>query len=239
MKTIGLIGGMSWESTAAYYRLINEMTAEALGGLHSAKIVVVSIDYHDLERLQATSDWITAGEILARTGEQAQAAGAEMMLICSNTMHKVAHAVVDRISVPLVHIGEATAHCLIANGVTTIGLLGTRYTMCQDFYTGLLEEMGLEVILPESSSINMVNSVIFNELRHGVINDESRENYRKVIESMKQRGAQAVVLGCTEVGLLVNEATSPLPVYNTTRIHAHAAVHRSLADEKNCRLPRL
>ena len=239
MKTIGLIGGMSWQSTATYYRLINQMTAEALGELHSAKLVLVSVDYSELEHCQQYGDWETAAEIVAGAAEKLERAGADMVVICTNTMHKIADVVTSRTSLPLVHAAEATANALLANGVSTVGLLGTRYTMCQDFYTGLLENTGLNVILPEPGDINMVNSVIFNELCHDIFNDNSKREYIRVIESMKKRGAEGVILGFAEIGLLVPESDSPLPTYDTTRIHAHAAVHRALADEKNSRLPRL
>ncbi|GAA4850392.1 aspartate/glutamate racemase family protein [Kitasatospora terrestris] len=228
MKTIGLLGGMSWESTAEYYRLLNELTRERLGGLHSAKCVLYSVDFAEVERLQAAGDWEAAGELLAEAARSVQAAGADLLLICTNTMHKVADRVAEAVSVPLLHLADATAGAVLAAGVRRVGLLGTAFTMEQDFYRERLAGHGLEVLVPDAAGRALVHRVIYEELCVGVVREESREAYRKVIAELVAAGAEGVVLGCTEIELLVGAGDSPVPVFPTTRIHAEAAVTAAL-----------
>ncbi|MFG2823406.1 aspartate/glutamate racemase family protein [Kitasatospora sp. NPDC048365] len=228
MKTIGLLGGMSWESTAEYYRLLNELTRERLGGLHSAKCVLYSVDFAEVERLQVAGDWEAAGELLAEAARSVQAAGADLLLICTNTMHKVADRVAEAVSVPLLHLADATAGAVLAAGVRRVGLLGTAFTMEQDFYRERLAGHGLEVLVPDAAGRALVHRVIYEELCVGVVREESREAYRKVIAELVAAGAEGVVLGCTEIELLVGAGDSPVPVFPTTRIHAEAAVTAAL-----------
>ncbi|MBQ4473863.1 MAG: aspartate/glutamate racemase family protein [Lachnospiraceae bacterium] len=223
MKTIGLIGGMSWESTVTYYQVINEKVKELLGGLHSAKILLYSVDFEEIERYQAAGEWEKSAEVLADAAERLEGAGAELLLICTNTMHKVAPQVQARIHIPLVHIAEATAAELKRDGIARVGLLGTKYTMTQEFYRRKVEEAGIEVLIPEEKDVETVNRVIYEELCLGILREESREEYRRVIRELAARGAQGVILGCTEIGLLVGPQDSPVPVYDTTLIHAQAA----------------
>ncbi len=223
MKTIGLIGGMSWESTVTYYQVINEKVKELLGGLHSAKILLYSVDFEEIERYQAAGEWEKSAEVLADAAERLEGAGAELLLICTNTMHKVAPQVQARIHIPLVHIAEATAAELKRDGIARVGLLGTKYTMTQEFYRRKVEEAGIEVLIPEEKDVETVNRVIYEELCLGILREESREEYRRVIRELAARGAQGVILGCTEIGLLVGPQDSPVLVYDTTLIHAQAA----------------
>ena len=223
MKTIGLIGGMSWESTVTYYQIINERVKEMLGGLHSAKILLCSVDFEEIERFQAAGEWEKSGEVLADIALRLEKAGADLILICTNTMHKVAPQVQARIHVPLLHIAEATAAVLKGDGVSRVGLLGTRYTMTQEFYREKLTEAGIDVLIPQGEDIETVNRVIYEELCVGILKEESREAFRRVIRDLKERGAQGVILGCTEIGLLIAQKDSVLPVYDTTQIHAEAA----------------
>ncbi len=223
MKTIGLIGGMSWESTVTYYQVINEKVKELLGGLHSAKILLYSVDFEEIERYQAAGEWEKSAEVLADASERLEGAGAELLLICTNTMHKVAPQVQARIHIPLVHIAEATAAELKRDGIARVGLLGTKYTMTQEFYRRKVEEAGIEVLIPEEKDVETVNRVIYEELCLGILREESREEYRRVIRDLVARGAEGVILGCTEIGLLVGPQDSPVPVYDTTLIHAQAA----------------
>ncbi|MBQ9563342.1 MAG: aspartate/glutamate racemase family protein [Lachnospiraceae bacterium] len=223
MKTIGLIGGMSWESTVTYYQVINEKVKELLGGLHSAKILLYSVDFEEIERYQAAGEWEKSAEVLADAAERLEGAGAELLLICTNTMHKVAPQVQDRIHIPLLHIAEATAAELKRDRIARVGLLGTKYTMTQEFYRRKVEEAGIEVLIPEEKDVETVNRVIYEELCLGILREESREEYRRVIRELAARGAQGVILGCTEIGLLVGPQDSPVPVYDTTLIHAQAA----------------
>ncbi|CAM5622927.1 L-aspartate/glutamate-specific racemase [Streptomyces alboniger] len=228
MKTIGLIGGMSWESTAEYYRLLNRLTGERLGGLHSARCVLYSVDFAEIERLQAAGEWERAGHVLAAAAKCVEAAGAELVLICTNTMHKVAGQVRDAISVPLLHLGDATADAVRAAGVTRVGLLGTAFTMEQDFYRDRLAAHGLDVIVPDAPGRDLVHRVIYEELCLGVVRDESRTAYQEVIADLVRAGAEGVILGCTEIELLIGAEHSPVPVFPTTRIHAEAAVTAAL-----------
>ncbi|MCX4683424.1 aspartate/glutamate racemase family protein [Kitasatospora purpeofusca] len=228
MKTIGLLGGMSWESTATYYRLLNELTRDRLGGLHSAKCVLYSVDFAEVERLQAAGEWETAGRLLAEAARAVEAAGAELLLICTNTMHKVADQVADAVSVPLLHLADATAEAVLAAGVTRVGLLGTAFTMEQDFYRDRLASHGLHVLVPDPAGRALVHRVIYEELCLGVVREESRAEYRRVIAGLVAEGAEGVILGCTEIELLVGPDDSPVPIFPTTRIHAEAAVTAAL-----------
>lgn len=230
MKTIGLIGGMSWESTADYYREINQGVKESLGGLHSAKLVLHSVDFDPIEKLQHAGDWAGAAAILAQAAQSMNAAGADFLLLCTNTMHKVAAQVEDAAGIPLLHIADATAEELLRDGIETVGLLGTRYTMEQDFYKGRLQEkFGLKVLVPSQADRDVVHDVVYEELCLGRILDASRAKYLRIIDALAQQGAQAVILGCTEIGLLVKQADTTIRLYDTTRIHAQKAVERALA----------
>ncbi|MET9545536.1 aspartate/glutamate racemase family protein [Streptomyces sp. NPDC006627] len=229
MKTIGLIGGMSWESSAEYYRLLNELVRERLGGLHSARCVLHSVDFAEIERLQVAGEWERAGDVLAAAGKGLEAAGAELVLICTNTMHKVAGQVADAISVPLLHLGDATAEAVRAAGLRTVGLLGTAFTMEEDFYRERLAGHGLEVLVPDEVGRAVVHRVIYEELCLGVVREESRVAYQEVIGGLVRRGAEGVILGCTEIELLIRQEHSPVPVFPTTRLHAQAAVEAALA----------
>ncbi|MFE0691304.1 aspartate/glutamate racemase family protein [Streptomyces sp. JH002] len=229
MKVIGLIGGMSWESTAEYYRLLNTLTRDRLGGLHSARCVLYSVDFAEIERLQVQGRWEEAGEILADAARALERAGAEMVLICTNTMHKVADQVAAAVSVPLLHLADATAVAVRAAGVRTVGLLGTAFTMEQDFYRGRLEAGGLEVLVPGADERAVVHRIIYEELCLGVVRDASREEFQRVIGRLVERGAEGVILGCTEIELLIGERHSPVPVFPTTRLHVEAALRAALA----------
>lgn len=232
MKTIGLLGGMSWESTALYYRLINEDIRARLGGLHSAKIAMVSVDFHEIEVMQANDDWAAAAETLAAAARQVEAAGADCLLICTNTMHLVAPAVAEAISIPLLHLADATARRIRDDGISRVGLLGTRFTMEKDFYRERLEAQGLAVLTPDGDGRRTVNDVIFDELCLGDIRNSSRKAFLEIIEELRERGAQAVIEGCTEIGLLVTPRDTDVLLYDTTRIHAKAAVDFSLGDKQ-------
>jgi aspartate racemase len=224
VKTIGLIGGMSWESTVPYYRLINEAVRERLGGLHSAKIVLSSVDFHEVERLQAAGAWDEAGRMLAQVAASLQGAGADIVVLCTNTMHKVAPAIEDAITVPFLHIADPTAEAIRAAGLEVVGLLGTRFTMEEPFYRDRLSSLhGIEVIVPDEGDRALVHRVIYEELCMGVVDEASRAEFRVVIERLVEAGAQAVVLGCTEIGTLVSPADSPVPLFDTTELHARAA----------------
>jgi aspartate racemase len=230
MKRIGLLGGMSWESSAVYYRLVNEATRERLGGLHSADCVLRSVDFAEIEALQREGRWDAAGERLAQEARALVAAGAELLVLCTNTMHKVAEAIVAAIDVPFVHIADTTAHAVRTRGLTTVGLLATAYTMEQDFYVGRLRDQhGLDVLVPDEDDRQIVHRVIYEELCVGVVDDGSRDEYRRVMRDLAARGAEGILLGCTEIDLLVGEQDSPVPVFDTTRLHAQRAVELALA----------
>ncbi|MFJ9840172.1 aspartate/glutamate racemase family protein [Kitasatospora sp. NPDC101155] len=228
MKTLGLIGGMSWESTAEYYRTLNELTRDRLGGLHSAQLVLYSVDFAEIEQLQTAGRWEEAGAILARAARSLEAAGADLLLICTNTMHKVADQVEAAVTVPLLHLADATADAVRAAGLRRVGLLGTAFTMEQDFYRGRLASGGLDVLVPESGSRALVHRVIYQELCVGEVREESRAAYRRVIEELVAAGAEGIILGCTEIELLVRPEDSPVPVFPTARLHAEAAVAAAL-----------
>lgn len=229
MKTIGMLGGMSWESTAEYYRLANELVRDRLGGVHSAQILLDSLDFADIEALQAAGDWDRAGGTLAAHAQALETAGADMIVVCTNTMHKVADAIERAISIPLVHIAETTAAAIQDAGLTRVGLLGTAFTMEQDFYRDRLAAHGIDVIVPEPADRAVVHEVIYHELVRGIVREDSRARYRAVIARLVDQGAQGIILGCTEIELLVAQADSPVPVFPTTRIHIEAAVQEALA----------
>ena len=230
MKTIGLIGGMSWESTVTYYQLLNEGVKDALGGLHSAKVLLYSVDFFEIESLMSRGDWDKAADLLGGVAARLENAGADMILICTNTLHKVAPQVQSRIRVPLVHIAVAAAEALTAQGISRVGLLGTKYTMTQAFYRDKLVERGIEVLIPEADDIDLVNRVIFDELCLGIVKEESRADYLRVIDALQQRGAQGILLGCTELGLIVAREDVSLPLFDTTEIHAKKALVLALAE---------
>jgi len=229
LKTIGLIGGMSWESTVPYYRQVNETVKRQLGGLHSAKVVLVSVDFHEVERLQHAGDWDAAGVLLADAARALQAAGADFMVLCTNTMHKVAPAIEAAVTIPLFHIADPTAEEIKRAGHTKIGLLGTRFTMEQAFYKDRLRERhGLEVLVPDEADRDIVHRIIYDELCLGSIVDASRDEYRRIIAALVAQGAQAIILGCTEISLLVAQQDAAVPLFDTTAIHATKAAEWAL-----------
>jgi aspartate racemase len=227
-KMIGMLGGMSWQSSVEYYRLANELVHERLGGFHSARLVLASVDFAEIEQLQVEGRWQEAGELLAGVAKGLEAAGAEVLLLCTNTMHKVADQVEAAVSVPLLHIGDITALAVRAAGLSAVGLLGTAYTMDQAFYRERMERHGLRVIVPAAEDRAEVHRVIFEELVLGVVRDESRRAYRDIIMRLVDDGAEGVVLGCTEIELLITADDVPVPVFPTTRLHVEAAVAASL-----------
>ncbi|MGM0982725.1 MAG: aspartate/glutamate racemase family protein [Pseudomonadota bacterium] len=228
MQTIGLIGGMSWESTQTYYRLINQQVREQLGGLHSARLVLYSVDFAEIETLQHRGDWEGTARILGAAAQALEAAGADFLVLCTNTMHKVASQLERAVAVPLLHIADATASVLEDYGVTRVGLLGTRFTMEQAFYRDRLEARGIEVLVPDEAQREVIHAVIYQELCRGVITPESRADYLEVVEALAKRGAQGVILGCTEIGLLIQAGDTAVRLYDTTAIHAEQAVRRAL-----------
>ena len=227
-QVIGMLGGMSWESSAQYYRIANELVRERLGGLHSARIVLASLDFAEVEALQVAGDWEQAGQLLAESAKALQAAGADLLLICTNTMHKVADQVQAAVEIPLLHLGDATARAVRRAGLGTVGLLGTAFTMEQDFYRDRLGAHGLRVLVPSADDRAQVHRIIYEELCVGVAREESRQVYRDVIARLAHDGAEGVVLGCTEIELLITAADSPVPVFPTTRLHVEAAVEAAL-----------
>lgn len=230
MKTIGLLGGMSWESTIPYYRLINEGIKQRMGGLHSAQILLHSVDFHEIELCQSQGDWQKAGDILAQAAVGLQQAGAEGIVLCTNTMHKVAEAIETACDVPFLHIADATGRAISQKKMTNVALLGTRYTMEQDFYRGRLQqEFGITTLIPEQDERQKINQIIFDELCLGEFSDDSRDYYLSVIEMLARQGAEGVIFGCTEIGLLVPAEMSPLPVFDTAAIHAADAVEFMLS----------
>ena len=229
MKTIGLLGGMSWESTVGYYRAINEGVKRALGGLHSAQIVMYSVDFDPIEKLQHAGDWGETARILTGAARSIQAAGADFLLICTNTMHKVAPEVEQALDIPLLHIADATAEVLVDKGLTSVGLLGTAFTMEQDFYKGrLTDHYGLDVLIPEAADRQCVHDIIYRELCLGKIEPDSKKEYLRIIDRLADQGAQAVILGCTEIGMLVSQGDTRVNLLDTTAIHADKAVAASL-----------
>ncbi|MBR3228429.1 MAG: aspartate/glutamate racemase family protein [Erysipelotrichaceae bacterium] len=230
MKTAGLIGGMSWESTIPYYRIINEKIKEVLGGLHSAKILLYSVDFDEIEKCQSNGDWDRSAQILGEAASGLEKAGADFIVICTNTMHKVVPQIEKMIGIPVIHIADATADVLKKDGISKVALLGTRYTMTEDFYVSRLKERGFEVLIPEKDDIERVNDIIFNELCLGIIKEGSRKEYSAIIRKLADRGAQAVILGCTEIGLLIKQEDSVIPVYDMTEIHALKAAEKLLEE---------
>lgn len=228
MKTIGLLGGMSWESTVTYYTKINEGVKHNLGGLHSAKIAMYSVDFDAIEKLQHAGDWSAAAVILTEAANNIQSAGADFLLICTNTMHKVADEIEDNIDIPLLHIADATGEALVKNKIKKVGLLGTSFTMEQEFYKGRLRDnFNLEVIIPNDKDRKIVHGVIYDELCLGKIEGKSKEEFLRIVEWLGSMGAEAVILGCTEIGLLINQSDSQIPLYDTTDIHASSAVEHA------------
>lgn len=229
MKTIGLIGGMSWESTQTYYRLINQKVRDELGGLHSAKPVLYSVDFAEIERFQHQGDWQATADILSFVGQSVESAGADFLVLCTNTMHKVSPEIERAVNIPVLHIADATANVLKQAGVTCIGLLGTKFTMEQTFYLERLQDHGIQVVVPDEQQRDDIHAVIFNELCRGVIKPESKALYLDVVTSLAERGAQGVILACTEIGLLIQNADTKVQLYDTTEIHAEQAVQFALS----------
>ena len=229
MKTIGVLGGMSWESTAHYYRVLNETVRDRVGGLHSAQLILHSFDFAPIAELQKQDDWETSGDILAKAARGLANAGAEFLVIATNTMHIVADQIEAAAGIPVLHIADPTADAVIASGIETVGLLGTRFTMEKAFYRERLEARGLTVLVPETDDIATVNRIIYDELVLGVVSDDSREEYRAVMQRLVDRGATGIILGCTEITLLVGADDATVPLFDTTELHALAAVDRALA----------
>lgn len=231
MKTIGLIGGMSWESTVTYYQIVNETVKRELGGLHSAKVLLYSVDFAEIEEYQAKGEWDKSARVLSQAAINLEKAGADFIVICTNTMHKVAPEIQKEISIPVIHIAEATADELRKHGITKVGLLGTKYTMTQEFYKSKLIEVGIDVLIPDEEGITTVNDVIYKELCLGIISEQSKKKFVSVIEDLQREGAQGVILGCTEIGLLIGQEDTALPVFDTTQIHATKAALLAIEGE--------
>ncbi len=229
MKTIGLIGGMSWESTVTYYQIVNQTVKKHLGGLHSAKILLYSVDFHEIEQCQANGQWEKSGEILTAAAKALEKAGADFIVICTNTMHKVAPQIQSQILIPILHIADATAEMLQENQMSKVALLGTKYTMTQAFYKDRLIDSGIQVLIPDEQDVEIVNRIIYDELCLGSILDESKQEYLRIISQLAEKGAQGVILGCTEIGLLIKQEDTSLPVFDTTQIHAAKAALLSIA----------
>jgi amino-acid racemase len=230
VKTVGLLGGMSWESTVPYYRTINRVVGERLGGLHSARIVLYSVDFHEIEQLQHAARWSEAGDLLVQGARAIERAGADFLVLCTNTMHKVAAQIEEATRMPLLHIADPTAARIRAAGVGKVGLLGTRFTMEQDFYRGRLEGAhGLEVMVPPEADREIVHRVIYEELCHGRVLEGSRRRYQEIVSGLAARGADGIILGCTEIGLLLRPGDAQVPLFDTTEIHAEAAAEHALA----------
>lgn len=229
MRTIGLIGGMSWESTVPYYRIVNESVKERLGGLHSAKVILYSVDFFDIERLQHAGDWEAAGRLMAQAARSLEAAGADFLVLCTNTMHKVAPAIEAAVAIPLLHIADPTGSVILSAGHTSVGLLGTRFTMEQAFYKDRLRERhGLQVLVPDDEDRQLVHRVIYEELCLGKVSSSSRVQYQRIMSNLVSRGAQCIILGCTEISLLVGPEDATVPLFDTTWIHARSAAERAL-----------
>lgn len=229
MKTIGMIGGMSWESTVSYYQIINREVKGKLGGLHSARCLIYSVDFDEIEHWQMTGQWDRCAELLATVAVNLEKAGAECVVLCTNTMHKVASAIEGRISIPFLHIAQMTADVLKVDGIRKVGLLGTRYTMKEDFYKQMLIERGVEVLIPFEEQCTEVNRIIFEELCQGVIKQESKHYFLQVMNGLMERGAEGVILGCTEIGLLVGQEDTEYKLFDTTRIHAEQAANFAMS----------
>ena len=228
MKTIGLIGGMSWESTVTYYQVINETIKKQLGGLHSAKCILYSVDFDEIEKYQVSREWDKSADVLSEAAQALERAGADYIVICTNTMHKVAPEIGRRIHIPILHIADMTAAELQKQGIKKVGLLGTKYTMRQDFYKNILIEQGIEVVIPNDADVDVVNRIIYDELCLGKISEQSKDIYLDIIMKLAQDGAQGIILGCTEIGLLVRQPATDIPLFDTTLIHAEQAALKSL-----------
>jgi len=228
VKTIGMIGGMSWESSAEYYRLMNEEVKQQLGGLHSAKCILYSVDFQEIEHYQAKGEWSKAGQVLAEAAQSLESAGAEFIVICTNTMHKVIDIITEKITIPILHIADATANQIEKASLQKVALLGTKYTMEQDFYRARVEGFGIEVLVPLAEERTEVNRIIYEELCLGKIEQTSKDYYLQVIENLVQLGAQGIILGCTEIGLLIKQEDVNVPVFDTTLLHAQAAVNMAI-----------
>ena len=228
LKTIGLIGGMSWESTVTYYKIINETVKEKLGGLHSAKCILYSVDFQEIEECQANGNWEKSGEILGEAAYNLEKAGADFIVICTNTMHKVVNQIKEKISIPILHIAEMTAEKILEKGLKNIALLGTKYTMEQDFYKSKLIEKGINVIIPDKNDIETINEVIYDELCLGTINSNSKKKFLEIVDKLRSKGAEGIILGCTEIGLLIKNEDTDVPLFDTAIIHAEQAAMYSI-----------
>ena len=228
MKTIGLIGGMSWESTVTYYQIINETIKNRLGGLHSAKCILYSVDFDEIEKYQTRGEWDKSADVLSEAAQALERAGVGYIVICTNTMHKVVPEIGRRIHIPILHIGDMTAVQLKKQGIRKVGLLGTKYTMQQDFYKNILIRQGIEVIVPNDDDVDVVNRVIYDELCLGKIFEKSKAAYLDIIHKLARNGAQGIILGCTEIGLLIQQSDTDIPLFDTTLIHAEQAALKSL-----------
>ena len=228
LKTIGLIGGMSWESTVTYYKIINETVKEKLGGLHSAKCILYSVDFQEIEECQANGNWEKSGEILGEAANNLEKAGADFIVICTNTMHKVVNQIKEKISIPILHIAEMTAEKILEKGLKNIALLGTKYTMEQDFYKSKLIEKGINVIIPDKNDIEIINEVIYDELCLGTINSDSKKKFLEIVHKLRSKGAEGIILGCTEIGLLIKNEDTDVPLFDTAIIHAEQAAIYSI-----------
>jgi len=228
LKTIGLIGGMSWESTVTYYKIINETVKEKLGGLHSAKCILYSVDFQEIEECQANGNWEKSGEILGEAANNLEKAGADFIVICTNTMHKVVNQIKEKISIPILHIAEMTAEKILEKGLKNIALLGTKYTMEQDFYKSKLIEKGINVIIPDKNDIEIINEVIYDEICLGIINSNSKKKFLEIVDKLRNKGAEGIILGCTEIGLLIKNEDTDVPLFDTAIIHAEQAAIYSI-----------
>ncbi len=228
LKTIGLIGGMSWESTVTYYKIINETVKEKLGRLHSAKCILYSVDFQEIEECQANGNWEKSGEILGEAAYNLEKAGADFIVICTNTMHKVVNQIKEKISIPILHIAEMTAEKILEKGLKNIALLGTKYTMEQDFYKSKLIEKGINVIIPDKNDIETINEVIYDELCLGTINFNSKKKFLEIVDKLRSKGAEGIILGCTEIGLLIKNEDTDVPLFDTAIIHAEQAAMYSI-----------
>ena len=228
LKTIGLIGGMSWESTVTYYKIINETVKEKLGGLHSAKCILYSVDFQEIEECQANGNWEKSGEILGEAANNLEKAGADFIVICTNTMHKVVNQIKEKISIPILHIAEMTAEKILEKGLKNIALLGTKYTMEQDFYKSKLIEKEINVIIPDKNDIEIINKVIYDELCLGIINSNSKKKFLEIVDKLRNKGAEGIILGCTEIGLLIKNEDTDVPLFDTAIIHAEQAAIYSI-----------
>ena len=228
LKTIGLIGGMSWESTVTYYKIINETVKEKLGGLHSAKCILYSVDFQEIEECQANGNWEKSGEILGEAAYNLEKAGADFIVICTNTMHKVVNQIKEKISIPILHIAEMTAEKILEKGLKNIALLGTKYTMEQDFYKSKLIKKGINVIIPDKNDIEIINEVIYDEICLGIINSNSKKKFLEIVDKLRNKGAEGIILGCTEIGLLIKNEDTDVPLFDTAIIHAEQAAIYSI-----------